>query len=191
MRDGPLDMRMDPEQPLNAAEIVNTWSTRDLAILFRDYGEEKHWKKAAYAIVSARSAHPITTTLQLAELLKKGLPFNKKGVHPATLIFQALRIAVNDELMAIKRALPLAIEALVPGGILAVISFHSLEDRIVKNVMRHAADDKVQTSGLCGLFIDKKPQLEIITKKPIVPNEEEITQNPRSRSAKLRVARKI
>lgn len=193
MRDGPLDMRMDPTQELTAAYIVNQWSEPDLGRIFRDYGEEKRWRAAAFAIVSARKVAPITTTFELAAALSQALkphPF-KKGIHPLTLLFQALRIAVNAELEALESVLPLAIDRLNTGGRLGVISFHSLEDRIVKNTFRFAASDKMDTSGLGdGVFLDKESIVNILTKKPIVPTTEEIEENPRSRSAKLRVIEK-
>jgi 16S rRNA (cytosine1402-N4)-methyltransferase len=190
MREGPLDMRMDPEKPLTAAVIVNTWAEGDLGRIFRDYGEEKRWRAAARAIVEARTKAPLVTTLDLAEVIKKAIPLNKKGIHPATLVFQALRIAVNGELDVIEAALPAAIDLLSPGGRLGVISFHSLEDRIVKNFMRDAASDKVDTRGIGGMFLDKEPVLDLITRKPVAPTDEEIAANPRSRSAKLRVVEK-
>lgn len=192
MRDGPLDMRMNPDNPLTAAVIINTWEERDLARIFRDYGEEKRWRAAARAITQARKEAPIETTFQLVEALKPAFPgYYKKGLHPATLVFQALRIAVNDELRVIENTLPVAIEALASGGRVGVISFHSLEDRIVKTITRDAASDKVNTSGIGGLFLDKDPTIKILTKKPIVPSDQEIEENPRSRSAKLRVVEKI
>lgn len=190
MRDGPLDMRMDPFSELTAAEIVNTWGEDRLGRIFRDYGEEKRWRAAAKAIVTARSQAPIRTTLQLGTVLKAVLTSRKKEINPLTLIFQALRIAVNSELEVLQEVLPESIELLNPGGKLAVISFHSLEDRIVKNVMRFAASDKVDTSGIGGLFLDKEPLVDILTRKPVVASEEEIRENPRSRSAKLRVVEK-
>lgn len=190
MRSGPLDMRMDPTNPLTAAEIVNTWSESDLGRIFREYGEEKHWRRAARGIIRAREQKPITTTLELADIIRQSLPFSKKGFNPATLIFQALRICVNRELQVLEHVLPIAINYLKPGGLLGVISFHSLEDRIVKNFMRFKASDKLHTSGLSGLFIDKEPEVILVTKKPIVPSEEEMKQNPRSRSAKLRIIEK-
>lgn len=191
MREGPLDMRMNPANPLTAAEIVNTWPEADLGRIFRDYGEEKKWRHAAHAIVKARQQQPFLTTVQLADFLRQTLFTHKKGIHPATLIFQALRICVNGELDAIETALPAAIGHLARGGRLGVISFHSLEDRIVKNIMRFEASDKMDTSGLGGgLFLDKVPEVELITRKPVVAGEEEVNMNPRSRSAKLRVIEK-
>lgn len=193
MRDGPLDMRMDPTRELTAAYIVNHWSEHDLGRIFRDYGEEKRWRPAAYAIVNARKVAPITTTFELAAALSQALkphPY-KKGIHPLTLVFQALRIAVNAELEVLESIIPMAVDKLNIGGRLGVISFHSLEDRIVKNAIRFAASDKMDTSGLGGgLFLDKEPIVNILTKKPIIPTTEEIEENPRSRSAKLRVIEK-
>ena len=190
MRDGPLDMRMDPTRSLSAAEIVNTWPEGDIGRVFRDYGEEKRWRAAARVIVEARKEKPITTTLELVSVIRKAIPVTKKGINPATLVFQALRIAVNRELEVLETALPAALDLLVPGGRLAVISFHSLEDRIVKNFMRYAADDKVDSQGIGGVFLDKEPTVIPITRKPVIPADEEIAGNPRSRSAKLRVVEK-
>lgn len=190
MRDGPLDMRMDPKKELSAAVIVNTWSESDLGRIFRDYGEEKKWRGAARAIIAARNEKPITTTFELVAAVKRAIPFTKKGINPATLVFQALRIAVNAELDVLEAALPAAIGLLAPGGRLGVISFHSLEDRIVKNFMRYSADDKENTQGIGGVFLDKEPLVNAVTRKPVVPSEEEIAANPRSRSAKLRVVEK-
>lgn len=192
MHDGPLDMRMDPNNELTAELIINTWSESELGKIFREYGEEKRWRLAARKITETRKEKPITTTLQLAEILKKALPvpFAKRGIHPATLIFQALRIAVNEELDVLKKILPEAINALNSRGRLAVISFHSLEDRIVKDAMRFAASDKMNTDGIGGMFLDKDPTVTLLTKKPIEPSDEEVAANPRSRSAKLRVVEK-
>lgn len=190
MRNGPLDMRMNPEKILTAAEIINTWSEAELGRIFRDYGEEKRWRAAARAIVAARQNKPIETTLELADILQKAIPYVKKGINPATLIFQALRICVNAELEVLEAAIPAAISLLNPGGLLAVISFHSLEDRIVKNAMRFAASDKFNTEGIAGVFLDKEPIVNLITKKPIIPSLEEVAANPRSRSAKLRIVEK-
>lgn len=191
-REGPLDMRMDPQAPLTAAILVNTWSEQDLGRLFRDYGEEKRWRAAAHTIVEARKLKPFSTTTELANVLKPVLPYNpKKGINPLTLVFQALRIAVNRELDVLEIFLPKALEALSPKGRLAVISFHSLEDRIVKTGMRLAADDKWETVGIGGMFRDKDPTVALITKKPIIASQEEIDSNPRSRSAKMRVVEKL
>ena len=192
-KEGPLDMRMDPHGSLTAGEIINQWPEAEIGRIIREYGEEKKWRVAARAIVQGREANRILTTTQLAALLKPFFPWNpRKGINPLTLIFQALRIAVNRELAVLDEFMPLAIERLAPQGRLAVISFHSLEDRIVKNHMRFAASDKWETSGLGGgLFRDKKPVAQIISRKPISPSSNEIESNPRSRSAKLRVLEKL
>jgi 16S rRNA (cytosine1402-N4)-methyltransferase len=192
-KEGPLDMRMDPDGNLTAADIVNGWSEKELGRIFRDYGEEEKWRFAARLIVHARKTKKIETTGQLVEVLQP-IFFSKKRkkeIHPLTLIFQALRIAVNRELQTLEENLPKLIELLASGGRLAVISFHSLEDRIVKNCFQYAASDKISTSGQAGLFIEKTPSVKIITKKPTTPSEEEIALNPRSRSAKLRVIEKL
>lgn len=191
MREGPLDMRMDRSSSLTASEIVNSWEEADLGRIFREYGEEKQWRKCAQVIVKARKEAPITTTIELKELLSPLFSWKKKGVNPLTLIFQALRIAVNNELEVLAIALDKGIKHLAPEGRFGVISFHSLEDRIVKNKFRYEASDKENTHGLSGLFIDKKPNVKLITKKPLIPTEEETKINPRARSAKMRVIEKI
>jgi 16S rRNA (cytosine1402-N4)-methyltransferase len=192
MRDGPLDMRMDPNSSLTAKDIINFWSEQELGWIFKNYGEEKRWKLAAKAIIFARKQKPIHTTFELVEVLKNVLkPSFKDRIHPHTLIFQALRLAVNNELEVLEQTLPLAIKFLAREGRLAVISFHSLEDRLVKKAFQFAASDKMSTSGLGGLFLDKKPQAKILTNKPIAPNNAEMESNPRSRSAKLRALEKI
>jgi 16S rRNA (cytosine1402-N4)-methyltransferase len=180
--DGPLDMRYDQSQALTAGEIVNTWSEDELARVFRAYGEELQARSIAHSIVISRAQNPFTRTTQLAELiagLKRQLgktpTFAKAsaGKHPATKVFQALRIAVNDELGELERVLPECVNLLNPGGRLAIISFHSLEDRIVKQ------------------FFKSTPTLKVVTKRPVTASRDEIAQNPRARSAKLRVAEKI
>jgi len=191
MKDGPLDMRMDPSSELTAADIINDWSEHEIAKIIRDYGEEKQWRQAAKTIAEARKKGPITTTNQLAEILRPIFAWKKKGINPLTLVFQALRIRVNNELEVLESVLPSAIDMLSPGGRLAVISFHSLEDRIVKNAFRYAASDKYDTSGIGGVFLDKDPIVKLVTRKPIIPGDEEIEANPRSRSAKLRVVEKL
>ncbi len=194
MREGPLDMRMDTTQTLTAEEVVNTWSESDLGRVLRDYGEEKQWSRMAQAIVQGRKEKPLKTTKDLAEVLQKVLPprhKQKSGIHPLTLAFQGLRICVNGELEAVEKAIPKAIELLSPGGRLGVISFHSLEDRIVKTIFRDAASDKQDTSGLGGgLFLDKPSAVMILTRKPREATPDEIGKNPLSRSAKLRVVEK-
>ncbi len=192
-KNGPLDMRMDPSNSLTAEEIVNTWSEQQLGRIFRDYGEEKQWRTAARLLVKAREETSLRTTQQLVDVLISPLRYKaKKGIHPLTLIFQALRIAVNRELEVLEQVLPEALSLLSPGGRLAVITFQSLEDRIVKNFFRFAASDKFDTSGIGGgLFLDKKPEGIILTRKPVEPTEEEVSKNPRSRSSKLRVLEKL
>jgi len=170
--DGPLDMRMNPESDLTAEDIVNSWSERDLANLIYEYGEEPRSRKIASVIRSARGKRRITTTGQLRELIESH--FSRRGrIHPATLTFQALRIAVNQELDSLRTALGALPDILNPGGRAVVISFHSLEDRIVKEAFR------------------RTPGLENLTKKPMVPTREEERANPRSRSAKLRAAERL
>jgi 16S rRNA (cytosine1402-N4)-methyltransferase len=171
-QEGPLDMRMDSESYLTAEEIVNSYAERELAQIFFELGEERHSRRAAKAIVEARRKGRIDTTAKLVEVLSSAIP-TSGGIHRATRVFQALRIAVNDELNVIREALPQAVSMLAPGGILCVISFHSLEDRIVKHLFRDLAK--------------ADPDLEILTKKPIEPSYEECRKNRRARSAKLRV----
>lgn len=172
MGDAPLDMRMDPEGELTAEQVINRYSEKELARIFFEYGEETRSRPIAKAIVEARRKKRIRTTKELVDIV---VPVARRGkLHPATLVFQALRIEVNDELGQLARGLERGMERLCPGGRIAVISFHSLEDRIVKNAFR-----------------DAKDRVEIITKKPIVPSLEEVRGNPRSRSAKLRVAAKL
>lgn len=191
MRNGPLDMRMNPDGPLTAAAIVNFWEEEELGRIFRDYGEEKQWRRAARAIVQARNVKPFATTHDLVNVLHPVLyRLCKKGLHPLTLVFQALRICVNRELAVIEAILPIAVKRLAPQGRLAVITFHSLEDRIVKHTFQDYASDKVDTAGIGGMFLSKEPLVDLRTRKPIVASEEEISINPRSRSAKLRVAQK-
>jgi 16S rRNA (cytosine1402-N4)-methyltransferase len=171
MGDAPLDMRMDPDSPLTAEKIVNQYSERELARIFFEYGEERRSRQVAKAIVEARRRRKIETTAELVEVVK---PVATRGrLHPATLVFQALRIVVNDELGQLEKGLTAGIDSLCEGGRIAAISFHSLEDRIIKNRFR-----------------DEKERLKILTKKPIGASPEEIKANPRSRSAKLRAAEK-
>ncbi|MFN2144348.1 MAG: 16S rRNA (cytosine(1402)-N(4))-methyltransferase RsmH [Anaerolineales bacterium] len=187
LQDGPLDMRFDPSAPLTAADLVNTWDERSLADVIYKYGEERKSRQVAAAICAAR---PIESTKQLAELVA-GVVGNPPGskVHPATRTFQALRIAVNGELDAIERTIPQAVEALAPGGRLAVISFHSLEDRIVKNLFRDFSRDLRDESHPMAPVI-RPAVTRLVQRKPILPTEAETEKNPRARSAKLRVLEK-
>ncbi len=189
LKPGPLDMRMDPSLSHTAADLVNTLDEAELAHLIRRYGEEPHARRIARAIVRAR---PIYTTTELADLIARVVPRRpRQRLHPATRTFQALRIAINDELGALERALPQALRVLRPGGRLVVISFHSLEDRIVKHFFRREAQDCIcpprQPVCTCG----HKAQVRILTRKPVTPGPEEIDRNPRSRSAKLRAVEKL
>ena len=186
MRNEPLDMRYQVEIPnskfqipnsngLTAERIINTYPREEIERILREYGEERFSRRIAKKIAEERKIKPIKTTFQLVEIIKKIVPFKKSKIHPATRTFQALRIAVNDELNNLRKVLPQTIEALAPGGKIVIISFHSLEDRIVKKFFKEEF---------------KKGSLEILTKKPVRPSKEEIKINPRSRSAKLRAAMK-
>lgn len=175
-------------------EIVNNWPEKDLAKIIREYGEERFAKRIAAAIVKKRKSERIKTTGELVEIIKEALPqryFINSKIHPATRTFQALRIATNDELINLKEALPAALSLLKNGGCLAVVSFHSLEDRIVKNFFKQEARDCLCPPALPVCQCGHKAQLKILTKKIIRPGEDEIKLNPRARSARLRVAEKI
>jgi len=185
---GPLDMRFDPTQALTAADLVNGLGRDDLADLLFKYGDEKQSWKIADAIIANR---PLVSTQDLAQLIKKVTRNPKTRIHPATRTFQALRIAVNDELNALEAFLPKALEALKPGGRLAIIAFHSLEDRIVKSFFRRESKDCICPPELPQCVCGHQAQLKVLTRRPIRPEEEEIKLNPRSRSAKLRAAEKI
>ena len=185
--DAPLDMRFNREIGLTAAQLINTTPEADLANLLFQYGEEPRARKIAKMILQAR---PVTTTLQLTEIVKKAYPGHSR-VHPATRTFQAIRIAVNDELSVLEQALPRAMEALRPGGRLAVISFHSLEDRIVKDFFRRESKDWINPPYERIYEVERNATLKEITRKPITPSADEIETNPRARSAKLRVAEKL
>jgi len=187
--EGPLDMRFDADAGLSAADMVNTVPEAELAdILFR-YGEERHAKRIARMIVAAR---PLSTTTELAAIVARAYR-GRTRIHPATRTFQALRIVVNDELTSLQQGLPQAMDSLRPGGRLAVISFHSLEDRVVKTFMRQGrgAPSWPRDPGLHPLPESHESSLKEVTRRPIVPSEEEIQRNPRARSAKLRVAEKL
>jgi 16S rRNA (cytosine1402-N4)-methyltransferase len=186
--DAPLDMRFDPGSPVSAADLVNNLPEKELADLLYQYGEERRSRQVAKTIVQSR---PLYTTVQLAEVVARVTSGGRKGLHPATRTFQALRIAVNNELKAIEEVLPQAVNALVQGGRLAVISFHSLEDRIIKGFFRRESRDCIcppsQPVCTCG----HRAELREINRRPIQPQETEMAENPRSRSARLRVAEKL
>lgn len=189
--DGPLDMRFDQRQALTASNIVNKWSEEELVEIFSKYGEERASKKVASGIVARRKQKPFESTSDLADFIRElKQKFPGKKDH-ATQVFQALRMAVNDEVNVLKEVLPQAIEVLKPGGRLVVISYHSIEDRIVKNIFRNYAKDLEDPDEPLINKVIREKQVEIITKKPITPTEEEISQNPRARSAKMRAIRKI
>lgn len=184
-KEGPLDMRMDPTLELSAKDVIGEFSSDKLEAIFRDLGEERHARKAAKAIVEARKRTSIRTTKDLAGIIEKSIPRYGK-IHPATKIFQAIRIYVNKELEAIEGSLKKAIKVLASGGKIGVITFHSLEDRIVKNIFKEASK-KVRILNTKEV---KEPLLTLMTKKPIVPTLAERRNNRRSRSAKLRFAMK-
>lgn len=191
--DAPLDMRMDQTAALTAFHVVNEWPYEDLVRIFFRYGEEKFSKQVARKIEEARKKAPIETTGQLVELIKEGIPAaaRRKGGHPAKRIFQAIRIAVNDELGAAEDSLVDAIDLLNLGGRISVITFHSLEDRLCKTLFKEASSIPDLPPGLPIIPEEMKPILKLITRKPILPSDEELTENNRSRSAKLRIAEKI
>ena len=193
MRDGPLDMRFDRAQGQTAADLVNTLSADALADILYRYGEEPRARAIARRIVAQRARHPLCTTGALAQLIGEVAPHKpgKRGPHPATRTFQALRMAVNDELGVLAAGLAAAIGLLKPGGVLAVIAFHSLEDRVVKQTFRTAARDCICPPRQPICTCEHRATLELVTRKPIRPGVAELARNPRSRSARLRVVRKI
>lgn len=190
--DAPLDMRMDQSAAISAYDVVNTWSFHDLLRIFFQYGEEKFSKQIARKIEAACEIKPIETTFELVELIKDGIPApaRRKGGHPAKRVFQAIRIAVNDELGVFEDSLEQAISLLDKEGRISVITFHSLEDRICKTVFKKASSMPDLPPGLPVIPDEFKPTMKIITRKPILPSEEELEGNNRSRSAKLRIAEK-
>jgi 16S rRNA (cytosine1402-N4)-methyltransferase len=192
-QDGPLDMRMDTRQALTAADLVNGASAEELAKIFWEFGDERESRRFAKAIGHDREQRKFETTRQLAELIERLSPRRGRKAHPATRVFQALRIAVNDEMGSLKRGLEAAMKILKPGGRLAVITFHSLEDRVVKDFGRARARDYAFTGGMDvpELREPRTPELKLITRKPVKPGEDELNKNPRSRSAQLRVLEKI
>lgn len=191
---GPLDMRMDPgNQTLTAAEVINTYNAADLARIIRMYSDEKWASRIADFIVKRREQAPIETSEELVDVIKAAIPASARraGGHPAKRTFQAIRIEVNSELTVLRAGLEAAVRWLNPGGRLVVISYHSLEDRIVKETMAAGANRCTCPPDLPVCVCGKKPILEVLTRKPIVPSAEEIERNPRARSAKLRVAQKL
>jgi len=193
MQDARLDMRMDTDSPLSAYEVVNEYSEDALRRILFEYGEEKFSARIASAICRRREEKPITTTVELSEIIKSAIPAAKRidGPHPAKRSFQAIRIEVNGELDAIKPLINAAANALAPGGRLAIISFHSLEDRLVKLGFRDLANGCTCPRDFPVCVCGKKALIKEISKKPILPSDKELEENPRSRSAKLRVAEKI
>jgi 16S rRNA (cytosine1402-N4)-methyltransferase len=188
VKDGPLDMRFDPNNPVTAASLVNNLPENELANVLWTYGEERRARHLAKIIIGAR---PINTTRQLGDLVARAIGSRNQAIHPATRTFQALRIAVNHELEAIEEVLPRAIDALAPGGRLAVIAFHSLEDRIVKQFMKRESRDCICPPEQPLCTCQHQASIIEITRHPITPGAEEIKANPRARSARLRVAEKV
>lgn len=189
-KEAPLDMRFDTDAEINAYDVVNNYSEDDLVRIFSGYGEERFSKRIAKAIISQRKINPIKTTTELSDLIISSVPKIKSSVHPATRVFQAIRIEVNQELQNINTALVNVLDLLEFNGIISVISFHSLEDRIVKRIFKYYSTrchcDKTQMICNCP-----PPILEIVNKKPVIASDNEVSENPPSRSAKLRIARCI
>ncbi len=193
MADAPLDMRMNPNDRMSAYEIVNTWPQEELRRILFEFGEERYAPLIAAAIVRRRTQQPIVTTLELVDVIKSAMPHSalREKQHPAKRSFQAIRIAVNDELGAVSEMMQAAIPRLKPGGRLAVITFHSLEDRIVKNAMQQAAKGCTCPPEFPVCVCGKTPQIKLVCRKPIVSGAKELEENPRARSAKLRIAEKL
>lgn len=191
--DAPLDMRMDQDSPLTAGEIINEWDEEEIAKIIWEYGEEKFSRRIARQIISEREKQEIVTTGQLVEIIKTAIPAPARRTrpHPAKRTFQAIRIAVNDELEAFRQAITAAIELLRPGGRVSVITFHSLEDRICKQAFLQYAQGCICPPSFPQCVCNHQPTVRIITRKPVVPSESELELNPRARSAKLRVVEKL
>ena len=191
--DAPLDMRMDQDAPLSAYDVINEWPYEKLVKIFFQYGEEKFSKQIARKIEATRESKPIETTGELVELIKDAIPApaRRKGGHPAKRVFQAVRIAVNDELGVFEKSLEQAIELLAIEGRISVITFHSLEDRICKVTLKKASETPPLPPGLPIIPEEYQPKLKLVTRKPILPSEEELEFNNRARSAKLRIAEKV
>lgn len=192
-KDAPLDMRMDSTSSLTAWDVINKYSQEELDEIISEYGEERWAKRIAEFIVLERKDKTIDTTLELVTVIKKAIPkaVRMEGGHPAKKTFQAIRIEVNRELEVLKNSINKMVGLLKPGGRLAIITFHSLEDRIVKNFFRELFKDCICPPELPVCRCDKKREIKIITRKPIIPTDEELRDNPRSRSAKLRIAEKL
>jgi 16S rRNA (cytosine1402-N4)-methyltransferase len=186
-QDGPLDMRMDPSQPLNAADVVNTYSGEDLARVLRRYGQERFARQIVRAIVTARRRRPLRTTKELATLIEESYPSRRRPQHPARRTFQALRMEVNGELASLESALKDAPDVLAPGGRLVVISYHSLEDSLTKRILTEASGGKAQALPGLGSPQGRGP-LEVLTRGAVLPSEAEVERNPRASSARLRAA---
>lgn len=193
MADAPLDMRMDRSEGLTAADVVNNWSQEELRRILFQYGEERYAPLIAAAIVRHREERPIETTLELVDIIKEAMPARalKEKQHPAKRSFQAIRIAVNDELSSVDRMIQGAVPKLNKGGRLAVITFHSLEDRIVKTGFGAFAKGCICPPDFPVCVCGRTPDIKLVNKKPILPSQQEIEENPRARSAKLRVAEKL
>ena len=193
MADAPLDMRMNAKDSLSAYDVVNTWEQSELKRILYDYGEERYAPQIAGAICRRRVEKPIATTLELVDVIRSAMPSAalREKQHPAKRSFQAIRIAVNDELGAVEQVMRDAIPCLNPGGRLAIITFHSLEDRIVKNGMAEAAKGCTCPPNFPVCVCGKKPKVKLISRKPIVSGQKELDENPRARSAKLRVCEKL
>jgi 16S rRNA (cytosine1402-N4)-methyltransferase len=191
--EAPLDMRMDPAQPLDARTVVNEWPEQRLASIFREYGEERYSRQIAREIARARRRAPFDTTNELVAAIKRAVPVPAQfgSGHPARRVFQAIRIAVNDELGSLERALPAAWEIMRPGGRIAAISFHSLEDRRVKRFFAELARGCICPPDLPVCACGREPLAELVTRRAVKPSEGEIADNPRSRSGRLRAARKL
>lgn len=192
MKDAPLDMRMDRNQSLSAYEVVNTYSEEALYRIIKEYGEERFAKKIARIIAERRATKPVETTFELVDIIKAAIPakFRKEG-HPGKKTFQAIRIEVNQELQILDKAIKDSIGRLNHGGRIAIITFHSLEDRLVKNIFKEQENPCSCPKDFPQCVCGKKPTIKIITRKPIIPGDKEMDENPRSKSAKLRVAEKL
>lgn len=192
MHDARLDMRMKQDASVSAYEVVNNYSEKDLVRIFREYGEEKHALKIASRIVESRLIKPIETTLELVDIIDKCIPYReKRNSHPAKKVFQAIRIEVNNELEEFEKALRDSLDLLNVGGVIAVITFHSLEDRICKKIFKEVSEVDSVVKGLPNVNPDLLPDFELVTRKPILPSDREMEYNSRSRSAKLRVIKRI